>query len=639
MLTHRLVAVFTAGSLLIAPVSVHAEELSALIESPAPSLITSIEQPSPPREDEAPDSVEPIHEPTVSSTIIVAPEPMSGGSPAPTSSLLMADPPAPTVTTTDAIIPPTSTAPLLDVADSSIPLAPTLSATLTTSTTLATSTICLAIIAPYPLEGPEWVAFYGLTPSSSHRLLGWSLHDAQSSLVKITTSTALLWDEPSLTLRFHLRSSRLNNDGDTVTLRTELNDSHDTFTYTEVEKDQRWFRPDCASPWRIIPEPTIIYSVPPISPTSPTSETPTNTLPDAPPMMAVETAPLPPMTALVIEEDPPNVATPITPPVVAPTPDTELRPPAARIASSTAVLAVTHTAKTPAQKTAIKKTSASTKQKSASFNRTTAASSAKKRTPAKSTPKIITPPMSTILEQPASYQGVRVRLTGVVASTKKMIGAHTFVLLNSDGKGLLVQAKSTAPTPDRGQRIQITGVISWNDTGVWLKQQAQDSWTTLEEPSDDDAPSFALRTVALDAPGDEDAWSHVEIEGRVTDVQTASFDLETEDGLPLRVRLPKSLGYRAGRLEDGDSVRVRGLLDTRGLEPVLLPQVVEDIQIMARAPLPTQQEPRPVQAPWLPVGVIAGTLAASETLRRAGSWYKKRQEERAFATFLQEKSA
>lgn len=247
--------------------------------------------------------------------------------------------------------------------------------------------------------------------------------------------------------------------------------------------------------------------------------------------------------------------------------------------------------------------------------------------------------MSTILEQPASYQGVRVRLTGVVASTKKMIGAHTFVLLNSDGKGLLVQAKSTAPTPDRGQRIQITGVISWNDTGVWLKQQVQDSWTTLEEPSDDEAPSFALRTVALDAPGDEDAWSHVEIEGRVTDVQTASFDLETEDALPLRVRLPKSLGYRAGRLEEGDTVRVRGLLDIRGIEPLLLPQVVEDIQILSRAPLPTPQEPRPVQAPWLPVGVIAGTLAASETLRRASSWYKKHQEERAFASFLQEKSA
>ncbi len=625
MLTHRLVAVFTAGSLLIAPVSVHAEELSALIESPAPSLITSIEQPSPPREEEAPDSVEPIHEPTVSSTIIVAPEPMSGDSPAPTSSLLIADPPAPTVTTTDAIIPPTSTAPLLDVADSSTPL--------------ATSTICLAIIAPYPLEGSEWVAFYGLTPSSSHRLLGWSLHDAQSSLVKITTSTALLWDEPSLTLRFHLKSSRLNNDGDTVTLRTDLNDSHDTFTYTEVEKDQRWFRPDCASPWRIIPEPIITYTSPPAPPSTPAPDASPIMMQAPPPSMAVETAPLPSVTALVIEEDPPIATSPM-PPLTAPAPVTEHKPPPASISTSTAMLAAAsspqQTPKTPS--TTTKKT-VKAAPKPSSTKQPTAAPAPKKTSSPKSTPKIAIPTMSAILEQPASYQGVRVRLTGTVASTKKLIGAHSFVLMNADGKGLLVQAKSTAPTPDRGQRIQITGVISWNDTGAWLKQQAQDSWSILEEPNDDDAPSFALRTVALDAPGDEDAWSHVEIEGRVTDVQTASFDLETEDGLPLRVRLPKSLGYRAGRLEDGDSVRVRGLLDTRGLEPVLLPQVVEDIQIMARAPLPARQEPRPVQAPWLPVGVIAGTLAASETLRRAGSWYKKRQEERAFATFLQEKSA
>lgn len=634
MLTHRLLAVFTACALVFAPASAFADELIPSLNPLPLSSSPTTEEPVPvdPFDSEQPNLV--LESPTTTSSLIDAPPPDLSTLTTPSSTEVMNLVDVPTSTTTSL----STSTPALPI-DTSSTNPPSIVYEHEPTLAHATSTICLAMIAPYPLEGSEWVAFYGLTPSSSHRLLGWSLHDAQSSLVKITTSTALLWDETSLTLRFHLKSSRLNNDGDTVTLRTELNDSHDTFTYTEVEKDQRWFRPDCASPWRIIPEPIITYTSPPAPPSTPAPDASPIMMQAPPPSMAVETAPLPSVTALVIEEDPPIATSPMTP-ITAPAPVTEHKPPPASISTSTAMLAAaTSQQQTPETPSTTTKKTAKAAPKPSSTKQKTAAPAPKKTSSPKSTPKIATPTMSAILEQPASYQGVRVRLTGTVASTKKLIGAHSFVLMNTDGKGLLVQAKSTAPTPDRGQRIQITGVISWNDTGVWLKQQAQDSWSTLEEPNDDDAPSFALRTVALDAPGDEDAWSHIEIEGRVTDVQTASFDLETEDALPLRVRLPKSLGYRAGRLEEGDTVRVRGLLDIRGIEPLLLPQVVEDIQILSRAPLPTPQEPRPVQAPWLPVGVIAGTLAASETLRRAGSWYKKRQEERAFATFLQEKTA
>lgn len=635
MLTHQLLAVFTACALVFAPASAFADELAPSTDPFPLSSPAATEESAPldPLDSEQPNLM--LESPTATSSLIDAPPSDLSTLTTPSSTEAMNLVDVPTGTNT----PLSTSTPALPI-DAFSTSTPDIVHEHEPTLTLATSTICLAMIAPYPLEGSEWVAFYGLTPSSSHRLLGWSLHDAQSSLVKITTSTALLWDEPSLTLRFHLRSSRLNNDGDTVTLRTELNDSHDTFTYTEVEKDQRWFRPDCASPWRIIPEPIITYTSPSAPPSTPTPDTSSIKTQASPPSMAIETAPLPSVTALVIEEDPPITASPAAILMNVAAPVSEHKPPPASISTSSALLAEAsnprQTAKSPS--TSAKK-AAQNAPKPSSTKPKTATTAPKKTSSPKTTPKISTPAMSAILEQPASYQGVRVRLTGTVASTKKLIGVHSFVLMNADGKGLLVQAKSTAPTPDRGQRIQITGVISWNDTGVWLKQQAQDSWSVLEEPNDDDAPSFALRTVALDAPGDEDAWSHIEIEGRVTDVQTASFDLETEDALPLRVRLPKSLGYRAGRLEEGDTVRVRGLLDIRGIEPLLLPQVVEDIQILSRAPLPTPQEPRPVQAPWLPVGVIAGTLAASETLRRAGSWYKKHQEERAFAAFLQEKSA
>lgn len=517
-----------------------------------------------------------------------------------------------------------------------------------------TGTICLAIIAPYPIEGPEWIAFYGLTPSSSHRLMQWSIYDAQSSLTKIVTSTPLLWDDESHTLRFQLRSARLNNDGDTVTLKNPLGETHDTFTYTQVDRDQRWFRERCDTPWRIIPEPIVQYvndtSTSNASPSDPSPTIGTSDLEPAPPTMNISPATIPPSTPIIIEEER-TVSLPVPDPEPVPI-IREEKPPAGTIAvaqMTTPAATITpssptklpsklpttkNTSNNPQNTSAIlpvPKTKTSAKKSSTTKPRNSSANTTKKTTKA----PLLSLSMSTILDQPAEYQGIRVRITGTVASRQKFIGTHKFVLLNSEGKGLLVHAKTTAPTPDRGQYVQLTGVIMWNDEGVWLKQQAQDHWEALERSNEEDVTELALHTAALDAPGQEDAWSHIEVEGKVVEVQAGSFDLETEDGIPLRIRLPKLLRYRAGRLDTLDTVRVRGLLDTRGTEPVLLPQVIEDIQVLERAPLPAPKDTRPAQAPWLPVGIIAGTLASSETLRRAKTWYKKHQEERAFASFLQ----
>ncbi len=627
MTSSRLIAVFTALTLVSTPLQASAsEELSdpSFTSSTVAIALPLLETPS---------STEPS--PDVDLTQLPPPTTIDLTSPTASSSETYVAPPDSAATSTHTLVSTEFETPLEPI-----------------SSTSTTSTICLAIIAPYPAEGSEWIAMYGLTPSSSHRVLQWSIHDAQSSLIKITSSTPLLWDEPTKTLRYSLRSARLNNDGDTVTLKNDLGEMHDTFTYTDVERDQRWYREGCDTPWRIIPEPVIEYvsdssreSIPDAG-TASTNNEPIALVQE--PLMNVTPEALPESTPIIIEEERPEDTH--SNPVPEPLRNVEPKPPVGVVATTRAVMPPTpittastaeHIAKAPSSTSSSKNTSAklTTTSKNVPAKKKTSTSSAKtpKRTVSKPSVKAppLSPTMSALLQQPAEYQGIRVRITGMVASTRKLIGAHKFVLLNSDGKGLLVHAKTTSPSPERGQHIQLTGVITWNDEGVWLKQQAQDTWELTTRDADDVHAEFALHPASLDEPGQEDAWSHIEVEGKVTEVQSGSFDIETEDGIPLRIRLPKLLGYRAGRLESRDTVRVRGLLDTRGTEPVLLPQVIEDIQIIERAPLPAQQEPRPAQAPWLPVGVVAGTLAASETFRRAKTWYKKQQEERAFATYLQ----
>lgn len=613
----RLLAVFTALALIGAPLQVFASEDLSLFSGTTSTIAITL----------------PIQE-TVSST-----ESLSSILLETVSTSTISDLASPFLASSTNVMTTSSNTLLIhtDTPSSTILSAPEEMPSLSTTT----GTICLAIIAPYPDEGPEWIALYGLTPSSSHRLFQWSIHDAQSSLVKIVTSTPLLWDEPSKTLRFQLRSARLNNDGDTVTLKNSLGDVHDTFVYTEVERDQRWFRERCDAPWHIIPKPIIqyVHSPAPTEPTFPSisSSTPianTSIAPE-PPSMNVEQVSLPIVTPIIIDEElptspPPKLEPHLPLPIVK-----EERPPTGTILKASAQQPPANTPSPHTPKRALIK-QAPTKRVS-SPQKTTPVSSSKtslKKSFSRAIPSLS---MSTILDQPAKHQGVRVRISGIVASRKKLIGSHKFILLNSDGKGLLVHAKTTLPTPERGQRIQATGVLMWNDEGIWLKQQAQDAWEIVERAEEDEDEDFAIRIASIDEPSQEDAWSHIEVEGKVVAVQGESLDIETEDGVPLRVRLSKLIGYRAGRVEPRYTIRVRGLLDIRGTEPVLLPQVSEDVQILERAPLPSPQNQRPTQAPWLPVGVMAATLATTETLRRAKTWYKKHQEERAFAAFLQGK--
>ncbi len=519
-----------------------------------------------------------------------------------------------------------------------------------TPSTTTSGLLCLAIIAPAPSEGPEWIAVYGLTPSTSASFLEWSFADAQGSLVTVNASTTLIWDEATQTMRYELRSARLNNGGDSVFLKTPTGTIHDVFTYPETERGHRWMRDGCLNAWEAWPRPIVVAAPQADMPQEETVAAETAPVIVNEALPAIDAASIPVVEPPAAEASSPATATETASHLF-------LAPPPARLRETAAVSAPAATP-TPANGT-IKKTNPTIKTASKTSSDTTAssgkagtkatkqvASSPKKtaRTAKKSSPKKAAAPklaplipsiaMPHLLETPEEYQGIRVRLRGRVASQTQFLGAHTFVVVNEDGRGLLVKGTSKHPSPPFGAWVDLTGTVVWNDGGLSIKQAAADQWEARMAEGASPSDAFPTRTVDLLAPSQEEAWSRVRIEGTISAVQKTSFDLDVGDA-SVRVRLVPRLGYRAQRLQAGDTVAIQGLLDLRGEEPTVIPQAVEAIEIIRRAAPPAPAAKSPVEQPWLPVGAAAGTLALSEGWRRFNTYRKQRQEAASFRRFLE----
>ncbi len=582
----------------------------------------------------------------------------------------------PVIDTSTVIIPENSTSTTAISFTSSTPIVATPSPPLLETNSQATSTLCLGIISPAPTQGYEWVAFRGLTPSTTNALIGWSLFDAQGSLLKFATSTTLLWDESTQTMRVELRSSRLNNDGDSVILKNPTTEIFDQFIYTKTDHDQRWMRDTCASSWYKFPLPTppptpipIPVAVPAESSapvavqTLPTSTTSTVAVIEPTPVMTIENAPLPelpiPVESVTDSATSSESDTPVTSIESDALTVTFIKPPTsttaqifvneAEVAPHVSVMPAKDTPITTVSKTSkslpkLKDTQTTTDTATKTKTNTKTKAPVIKKTPTKAPKKtsatsLISLDMNEILNHPETRQGIRVRLSGRVASAPSIVGAQKYVIVNEDGRGLLVAATTKQPTPPIGTRIDITGTIVWNDAGVSLKQSTTDRWssnTALPPTTTNPEALIPTRIVDLVAPGQEDAWSFIHVEGRVSAVQNASFEMDVGDA-SIRVLVRSRLGYRVKRLKVGDTVSVRGLLDMRTDSPAILPQSAEAIQVLTRAPLvnPDTQSPVPVSQPWLPVGAAAGTFAVSEGWRRIHAWRKQRQEKAAFQALMQ----
>lgn len=585
---------------------------------------------------------------------------------------------------------------MVTVSSSTDPLVLTPSVTSTTETpSTATSVIndaptstmlCLAIIEPAPLQGLEWVAFYGLTPSTTSALIDWSLADAQGSLLKFSHTSVLLWDEQTKTIRIELKSARLNNTGDTVTLKNPLGEKHDEYIYPAVEKGERWMRESCTSPWHrfpekvVVPPPTPVIT-PPLTATSTTivlpaeaslsSVTPTSSgttvvvsseedsgilvtnqelppLPTPDPEPVAEPATLsdgaseevaasPVLTSLLLERPPEAVTSPL--PLLVDEEEVIVKTTNERAVTTVAKVKATPSVKkiTPTKKVVVKKPPAttspsSTKKKTPSKTtvpKSTATKSKAKKTPAAKKSVLLTSlSMSSLIADPEAYQGIRVRVRGRVASDKSILGAHRFVIANTDGRGLIIHATSKQLTPPIGTLIDVTGTVVWNDEGLWIKQSTTDQW--IPAPADaEKGSSPVMNHPNLNTPSQEDAWSLVRIEGIVSDVQKASFDLDV-NGSSIHVRVSNLLGYRVARLQKNDRVSVSGILDLRSELPNVVPQATESIQIVERAKMATPVDKAPVSRPWLPVGAAASTLGLSEGWRRLRDRQKRRREEASF---------
>lgn len=126
------------------------------------------------------------------------------------------------------------------------------------------------------------------------------------------------------------------------------------------------------------------------------------------------------------------------------------------------------------------------------------------------------------------------------------------------------------------------------------------------------------------------AWSLTEFTGRVLTRGATSARIETND-MELTIALPTILGYRAQRLQVGDMIRVRGILDVRGAIPQLYPRTPEEITILeskVKAPAASSLPKQTNLPPWAPMGAATATIAGGYGFMRWRAWYKQKQLER-----------
>jgi hypothetical protein len=214
---------------------------------------------------------------------------------------------------------------------------------------------------------------------------------------------------------------------------------------------------------------------------------------------------------------------------------------------------------------------------------------------------------------------IRVTLEGTVGTIPGILSKNQFTLHTPDGRGLLVRGTSKQLSPEFGSKIRLTGTLSLNDDGLSLKMLSKDKWVKLEGTE-----SIEPRVVDLLAPSQEDAWSLIQVTGTVLETGSGRVNLEL-GGVPITVKIRPVTGYRAERLSKGDLVRVTGIVDTRGEEPILYPRQTPEIEIIAHAKLAPVGEPKTTWPAWTPFGAAGVTIAVTEGYKRLRRLAKDRK--------------
>jgi hypothetical protein len=462
----------------------------------------------------------------------------------------------------------------------------------------------LSNILPAPSDGQERITLAGCHMVND--LLGLVLRDTQGIFLTVTSSTPYLLTSTQ-GWQLTLPSQRLNNSGDSVLLYAADGRLLDSVSYPSMQHDEHYTRLEDGTWW--IPE----RAPPPPSTVSITPPTSVNSSNNTSPSVLSTTS--------------------STSPVVTSTATTVKK----RGAISTTTHASTSSTKavTPSKKV----TSMSWAEYTASKARghTTSSKAAVTKTTKAATTTRLAAKKTTTSMTTSSANAPRVLLHGTVGTPPNLIAKRRFVLLNADGTGLLVYGSTSQASPPMGSSITIHGTLVTNDDGTHLEMRTRDRWefakTTLPPPKTNSVDLLSVES--------SQAWSLTEFTGRVLSRGTTSARIETSD-MELTIALPAVLGYRAQRLQVGDTIRVRGVLDVRSATPRLYPRTPDEITILvpkanaASISTPVTQTNLP---PWAPIGAAAATIAGGYGFMRWRTWHKQKQLERQLTLAIDQLSS
>ncbi|MEK7655318.1 MAG: lamin tail domain-containing protein [Patescibacteria group bacterium] len=439
-------------------------------------------------------------------------------------------------------------------------------------------------VLPQPETGNEWVEVTLLERGASVPLSGSVIRDRSSIIYTFATGTL---DAEHPFVRVNLSSSRLNNDGDDVTLVDPNGNTRDALTYLNSTKGKSWSRyPDATGVWVM---------------TDPTPENQNAAPQTAASENAVETPPAP-------EPAPAETAQTISTPTETVT--AKMTTDAVPINESSFVSIVVGT-----KKSASTKIASTTKTKPKPKTTT-------KLTYAPATASLITFDMTHNDE----YHGVRVELTGTVGSPSGLISGHGFILNSPDGRGLLVRIPTAKKLPAQGTSLNLTGTLLFQDSGdVYLKMAAKDSWVTEPEQT-----NVNPRVVDLFAPKSEDAWSVVSITGVARTVRGKIITINS-DGIDIEIGIKPVVNYRASRILAGDTIKVTGLLEPGHDVQRILLRNAEDINIVAHVQPKTASNAQSAVPKWAPIGAAGLAIAGTESVKHL----RKRKKIRALEKIVQ----
>lgn len=447
--------------------------------------------------------------------------------------------------------------------------------TYTTSSAIQQSAreeICLwrlKTIFPAPSQGPEWVEISGC--ENPDTLRDWSIHDEQGEVLHVRSDTPLIYNKENESVRVSLTDPHLRNTGEVVTLKDPTGTARDQVSYPQLQHDEHYNYGDDGR-WSI-PE----RVKPPSYPTTTLEPNEVTTV-----SSALTSKPYPAVTKTATKQ------------VVAAsqTPSNQKKTKVESYAYGEG----------PVNQAPTKKPGKTTAQKPKS-------TAVAKKTPKKSTP------MTTAALTP------RVYLRGTVGTPPEFVGKRRFILLNHEGRGLLIQSNGKQPSPALGTSVEVSGTLITDDDGTHLAMRAQDSWRALPQP----LPTPPITTVNLEHMGGEQNWSLVELEGEVKESKPGRLTITVED-LDIQVYIHRSLPYRATRFEKHDVVHIRGVIDLTQETPRAYPRLTEEIYLVKRTALPVSTaQTHHSLPPWAPVSAAGTTIATAYSLRRLRAWYAQKQ--------------